>query len=128
MGDELQPLAATTLIIVDGNALFHGMTEIPDTFRGVSEKLFSMLPSTSDVVFSTYSYSDISIKSIERTRRGNGERYLVKGANMKRPPDWKGFLGNNDNKEILAELILDVWSEDYFAPKLHNRKVIQIIY
>ena len=67
MGDELQTLAATSLIIVDGNALFHGMTEIPETFRGVSEKLFSMLPSTSDVVFSTDSYSDISIKSIERT-------------------------------------------------------------
>ena len=42
---------------------------------------------------------------------------------MKRPADWKGFLSNDDNKEVLAEVILDVWSEDSFAEKLKDRKV-----
>ena len=66
--NDTYPDQNTSLNIIDGNALFHCMTEIPDTFKGVCEKVFSMIPLTCDVVFSTDSYSKKSIKSMERRR------------------------------------------------------------
>ena len=111
------------LTIVDGNALFHSVTELPDTFRGVAEKLFSMIPSSGNIVFSTDTYCENSIKSSERRRRGTGEKLLIQGPNMKRPSDWKGFLANDENKETLADIILQVWSDNMFGGKLKDRKV-----
>ena len=110
--DALQPDPADTLVILDGNALYHSMVEVPENFRGISNKLFSMLPKTSDVIFSTDSYIKGSIKDMERKRRGAGEAYLLKGPSMKRPADWKGFLSNSSNKEMLTDVVLDVLSEN----------------
>ena len=55
--DANLPNKEETLVIMDGNALFHSMTEIPDTFRGVAEKVFKMIPTGSDVIFSTDTYA-----------------------------------------------------------------------
>ena len=63
-------------LIMDGNALFHSMTEIPDTFRDISEKVFRMIPTQSDVIFSTDTYAKGSIKDMERERRGTGDIFL----------------------------------------------------
>ena len=49
--------------------------------------------------------------------------FFVKGLNMKIPFDWKLFLSNGENKEVLGEILLKVWSNDNFAPNLHNRQV-----
>ena len=99
------------------------MTEIPDTFRGASEKVFKIIPGTSDVVFSTDMYVENSIKSLERIRRGCGDTMLIKGPSMKRPQDWKNFLSNDKNKEQLTDMILKVWSSDGFSEVLKDRKV-----
>ena len=40
--NDTHPEQNITLNIIDGNALFHSMTEIPDTFEGVCEKVFSL--------------------------------------------------------------------------------------
>ena len=127
LDDEPQLDPSNTVTILDGNCLFHTVTELPDTFKGVAEKIFSLIPSSCDVIFSTDTYCENSIKSSERRRRGTGEKFLIQGPNMKRPPDWKGFLSNDDNKEMLADVILQVWSDDKFGEKLQNRKVRLLI-
>ena len=113
-----------TLLIVDGNAVFHCLTEVPDTFKCICEKIFKIIPGKSDFIFSTDTYSSDSIKEMERKRRGLGEVFLVKSGNMKRPADWKGFLSNNQNKQRLAQILLEVWSQNSFASNLLNRKVM----
>ena len=121
--DCVAPPPQDTLVIVDGNAVFHSLTEIPESFQGICEKTYKMIPKTSDVIFSMDSYYKESVKEQERRRRGVGDVFLVKGPNMKRPFDWKLFLSNGENKEVLGEILLKVWSNDNFAPNLHNRHV-----
>ena len=121
---DQQPDPCKTLLIVDGNALYHSMTEIPETFKQVSEKIFKMIPGNCDVIFSTDIYKKNSLKSSERSRRGVSEKNLVKGPYMKRPHNWKEFLSNDDNKKQFTELLLKVWSNDEFSDNIKNRKVI----
>ena len=47
---------------------------------------------------------------------------------MKRLADWKQFLNNDENKEMLAEMILRVWSDDSFAQNYKDRKVGLFLY
>ena len=61
---------------------------------------------------------------MERKRRGTGDKIIVKGDSTKRPPDWKHFLSNDENKQQFIQILLDVWSKDSFAPRLKNRHVI----
>ena len=115
-----------TLNIFDGNALFHSITELPDTFGGVCKKILSILPKDSDIIFSTDSYEEKSVKSMERMRRGTGDRFLIKGQNMKRPADWKGFLSNDENKEMFIDILLNVWSQDSLSDHMEGRKLCVI--
>ena len=68
MDDSMQPPQDKTLMIVDGNALYHSLVEVPDTLKGVCEKIFSLIPGSSDVIFSTDMYEPESIKSSERKK------------------------------------------------------------
>ena len=63
---------------------------------------------------------------MERKRRGCSEKLIVTTENTKKPPDWKTFLANEENKEQLIELLCRVWSTDNFAPKLLGKNVITI--
>ena len=123
LSDAIEPRQDQTLLIVDGNALYHSLTDIPENFQGVCEKLFKMFPGSSDFIFSTDMYHDKSIKSMERKRRGTSQTYLLKGSSMKRPADWKSFLSNEENKEQLTDMLLDVWSNDSFLQNVSSRKV-----
>ena len=115
-------------MIIDGNATFHALSDIPETFKEVCEKKFVTLPKVSDVVFRTDSYKRNFIKSQEWQRRGQSEKFLVKGPSMKRPSDWKYFLTNDENKEMLANMMLQIWCEDSFASNFNGRKVGLISY
>jgi hypothetical protein len=64
---------------------------------------------------------------MERKRRGCSEKLIVTGENMKKPPDWKTFLANEENKKQLIELLCRVWSTDNFAPKLLGKNVITFL-
>jgi hypothetical protein len=46
---------------------------------------------------------------------GEGGRLIFTGENTKKPPDWKTFLANEENKKQLIELLCRVWSTDNFA-------------
>ena len=83
------PPAETTMVVEDGNALFHCLKDVPNNFRGISEKILDMVSSKSPVIFSTDMYNENSIKSMERKRRGEGEKLIVCGSSTQRPRDWK---------------------------------------
>ena len=84
------------------------------------------MPKTGDVVFSTDQYHPDSIKSMDRERRGCGDKIIVKGESTKKPSDWKAFLGNDENKKQFIRLISKVWSHHSYASKLVERKVILV--
>ena len=120
------PSPATTLIIEDGNAVFHYMREIPGNFKQTCQKVFDVMVKTSYVVFSTDMYHSNSVKAVERRRRGCGDRFIIQGEMTKRPADWKVFLTDDANKIQLTRLLLRVWSQDEFADQYKTRKVILI--
>ena len=123
-----QPQHSKTILIVDGNSLYHSVRDVPETMKGVAEKIFGMIPGNSDVIFSTDSYKAKSIKASERQRIGVVEQLLIKGHSMKHPSDWKGFLSNHENKRQFNNILLNVWSEDNFSSVLKDRKVKERTY
>ena len=79
-----------------------------------------------DCVFSTDQYFEASVKSMERLRRGVGERLMIGGSSTRRPSDWKLFLQNDCNKEQLIQLLLVEWQKDEYSSRLKDRQVILI--
>ncbi|MEW8548337.1 MAG: hypothetical protein AB2693_32945, partial [Candidatus Thiodiazotropha sp.] len=71
------PPCETTLVIEDGNALFHYLREVPGNFKQICHKLLDMLVKTSDVVFSTDMYYPESVKAVERRRGGCGDKLVL---------------------------------------------------
>ena len=82
--DSTLPNTSETLVIVDGNAVFHSLSDIPQNFRDIALSIFNMVPKGGDTVFSTDMYQENSIKAQERKRRGISEKFLVKGPNVKK--------------------------------------------
>ena len=80
----------------------------------------------SPVIFSTDMYIEGSVKAVERSRRGVGEKLILSGGKTKRPQDWKVFLANDDNKTQFMKLLLTSWSSDDSADILVGHEVILI--
>lgn len=62
--DELHQLPSIEqngILIQDGNALYHMLREIPDTFNLICQKIFDMMPPFIDIIFSTDMYQADSI-------------------------------------------------------------------
>ena len=123
-GDAAIPSASETVDIIDGNATFHCLQDIPSNFRQICSKVFSTIPK-GDVIFSTDSYMENSIKSMERKRRGVSEKLLIKGSATKKPSDWK-FLLNDENKKQFTNILLTDRQKNTYASELHGRRVILI--
>ena len=90
------PPSGETLTIYDGKATFYQMRESPANFTQIGSIISDIIGKTGDAVFSTDQYLPGSVKSIERKRRG--EKLLLTGGATKRPPDWKSFMSNDENK------------------------------
>ena len=99
------PSSETSLIIEDGNAVFHYLKEVPANFKQICH---NMLSKKSDVVFGTDMYYPDSVKSVEHRRRGCAETLVLQGEFTKCPGDWQTFLTNDENKLQLIRLILRV--------------------
>ena len=67
-----------TTVIEDGNAIFHCLSNIPDTFAEIAERVFDMASNCQSVIFSTDMYKIDSVKTMERVRRGTSNK----------APDW----------------------------------------
>ena len=120
------PPDGDTLNIEDGNATY-SMKEVPATFRQISEKMFDVSTARkSSVLFGTDMYQENSVKSLERSARGSGEERIIQGESTKRSEKLTEFLSNDINKQQLIKLLLRVWSNDAFAPKLERKTVIAV--
>ena len=105
------------MYIEDRNATFYNLKQLPNTFIGISEKIFDVSTSgKKQVIFSTDMYFPRSVKSQERERRGCGEKKIIKGLNTRRPESWTEFLTNEENKRQLINVIEQTWEGDDFLP------------
>ena len=109
-----------SLLIQDGNALFHTMTDLAPTFGGIALQLLEAMVHKRDFVFSTDSYHPGSIKTQERLRRGCGEQFLLDGSATRKPKDFKVFLSNDENKKQFCKMLLDVWSSTHASKQLQK--------
>ena len=74
-----------SFFIQDGNALFHTLTNLAQTFRGISLNILDLILVKRNVIFSTDCYHQDSIKSQERKRGRCGEKLLLHGLATHRP-------------------------------------------
>ena len=109
-----------SLLIQDGNALFHTMTDLAPTFGGIALQLLDVMVPKRDFVFSTDSYHPGSIKTQERLRRGSGEQFLLDGSSTRKPKDFKSFLTNDENKKQFCKMLLDVWSSSHATTQVQK--------
>ena len=111
--------------IVDGNALYHALhvTDLPETFGQLANRIFCALPKGNIVHFVTDTYKNDSIKSLERVRRRESQTFTVRGSSTKVPRDFKTFLLNDENKKQLTQFLLNEWQEDGYATMLLNREI-----
>ena len=56
-----------------------------------------MSSKTCDMIFSTDMYYPDCAKSMERRRRRNANKLIIKRSNTKKPKCWKEFLSHNEN-------------------------------
>ncbi len=68
-------------------------------------------------------YQEGSIKDMEIEWCGSSEKLTIGGQLTKKPADWKNFLMNSQNMDVMHE----VWCSDAFAPKLVQRKVVSVV-
>ena len=123
--ESLDNLSITNYVI-DGNALMHAQVALPDTFGELAIKMFDQLPKVPRVDFVTDSYFPLSIKNIERKRRGSDKAHLIKGPLTKVPRNWKSFLSSEENKQNFIKFLLTEWKKDSYAPRLLNRRVLMV--
>lgn len=74
-----------------GNAHFHTLNDVQPTFELIGLQLLDRLANKPDVIFSTDSYHEGSIKSQEKLRRGVSEKFIVEGIQQRKPADFQTF-------------------------------------
>ena len=79
VNDAPLPEDASTMLIQDGNALFHAMTDIPSNFRLISHRIFDSMPKRVNFVFSSDMYQEGSINDMEREQPGSSEKLIIGG-------------------------------------------------
>ena len=120
------PPSGDTLTIQDGNATFYQMRKSPANFTQIDSIIFDIIGKTDDAVISTDQYLPGSVQFMESKRRGCGEKLLLKEGATNRPPDWKSFMSNDENKTQFIQLLLKMWNSDKYALSLQGRQVIFI--
>lgn len=73
---ELPDAVNDTIFIEDGNAVIHALKSLPSTFKQTVYKIVDNLKKKKNVVFSTDSYLQSSVKTQERLQRGEVRRCL----------------------------------------------------
>ena len=94
--------------ILDMMAQIRTMSRIPKTFGGLAENFVKSITSgytRVDIVADTY--RDTSIKSMERQKRGEASKVMIKSLKSKIPRDFPNVLLNGENKTRMMELITE---------------------
>ena len=126
---EIPRVLNETMFIEDGNALVHSLKALPSTFRETIFKILEQLKFKPNVIFSTDSYLETSVKSQERTRRGTSDKLIV-NKNTLMPASFPNFLKNGENKTQLFQLMLDILSNEESVDsilQLEEKKFIMIV-
>ena len=109
--DELPKILDETIFIEDGNAMVHALKKLPSTFKQTIFKIADQLKHKRNLVFSTDSYLQSSIKSQERMRRGESQKLII-NENTTMPASFPEFLRNPENKVQFFQLMLHVLSSE----------------
>jgi len=104
-GHTLTSRPDSAVHIIDGNVMLQALTQIPQTFEELAQRIFVQLSNTTHVDFITDTYQPQSIKNVEMDRRGTSQEFLIQGPSTRVPHDYKHFL-TNSNKTQLIHLIL----------------------
>uniref|UniRef100_A0A0L8GYW0 Uncharacterized protein n=1 Tax=Octopus bimaculoides TaxID=37653 RepID=A0A0L8GYW0_OCTBM len=113
--EHSHPGAEELLKREDGNAVFHCLREIPQTFGEISRKVLGSVLYLSPVIFIADMYKEDSIKGVEKNRRGVGDKLILSGEKTKHPKDWKVFRANDENKTEFIQLLLSTWRSEMSA-------------
>ena len=126
---EIPRVLNETMFIEDGNALVHSLKALSSTFRETIFKILEQLKFKPNVIFSTDSYLETSVKSQERTRRGTSDKLIV-NKNTLMPASFPNFLKNGENKTQLFQPMLDILSNEESVDsilQLEEKKFIMIV-
>ena len=104
-----RPRSSESTVVIDGNALFYSIGKAAKTFKDLASNIFDMIPNIPKIHFSTDMYKEFSVKSMERSQRGDSDALIIKRGDTKVPQDFKGFLSNDENKKQLICLLLKEW-------------------
>ena len=128
-GVEILPnLPNASAVIIDAMALLQTLPRIPDRFIDLADRILSAVIKQAGEArrldFVADQYPSISIKNIEREKRGRSGQLSVQITSPQQlcPRQWKKFLANGLNKTNLMEFLADVWGTDQrFAEKIGER-------
>ena len=87
-----RPPSSESTVVMDGNALFYSIGKVTKTLKDLASNIFDMMPNIPKIHFSTDMHKEFSVKSMERSRRGNSDALIIKGGNRKVPQDFKRLL------------------------------------
>ena len=102
------PSEKVSNFVINFIALVQILTVIPKIFENLIWKTIKMLPArfiTLHVVAD--SYREVSIKSVEKKKRGITPKIYVKWVSSNVPRELQQFFQNSDNKSRLIELFID---------------------
>ena len=133
LGRELEKLVQPTVVVptpsaylIDGMSLIQKLKVDHLTFGEIAEMALSRVlregegSSRIDVVFDVY--RDLSIKSVERELRSEGDFITFKNLSSgQKVKQFRSFLQNSQNKTSLIKFVVDYWIKLACQSKLQRK-------
>ena len=117
----------TTSVIMDAMAMLQMVTRMPDRFADLADMLLTEMlaiaGSATRVDFVADQYPNLSIKEIERSKRGRDGQvvFAISSCHQPCPRQWKKFMSNGTNKTRLMHFLVNEWSTRNYAEKIGTR-------
>lgn len=128
-GVEILPnLPNASAVIIDAMALLQTLPRIPDRFIDLADLILSAVIKQAGEArrldFVADQYPSISIKNIEREKRGRSGQLSVQITSPQQlcPRQWKKFIANGLNKTNLMEFLADVWGPTSALPRRSEKE------
>ena len=118
--------------VVDGMAMLHSLSRIPQTFQGLANLVFDSLlkicNNSSRIDFVTDQYPVPSIKDFEHYQRSKDNPVIIRisNGNTKCPLQWTRYISNCSNKSTLIEFLFQQWQGNEYADKLNGRQLFVV--
>lgn len=122
------PDGTNTATIIDGMSFVQKVKADVSTFGDIAKSIHGMIRREAmysnrvDVVFDTY--EDISIKTIERTSRGEEQGLQLNNITATQlVRQWRSFLKQVNNKSSLIEFFVREWQKAPYTDKLADKEL-----